>query len=67
VILRTGASHRPVLTEPANGSSENTLVLQSYVPDTGEVTKDRSRPVRLAGRHWGALRVGVEPSALLEG
>ena len=23
-------------------------------------------PIRLAGRHWGAIRVGFDPSALLK-
>ncbi|BDV41712.1 methyl-accepting chemotaxis protein [Geotalea uraniireducens] len=38
-------------------NSENFL-LQTYLRDTGEVMNDLSTPIRIAGRHWGAVRIG---------
>jgi methyl-accepting chemotaxis protein len=40
-------------------------LLQSYMRDTGELLDDLSLPIHVGGRHWGALRVGFEPSLLL--
>jgi methyl-accepting chemotaxis protein len=40
-------------------------LLQSYMRDTGELLNDLSLPIHIGGRHWGALRVGFEPSLLL--
>lgn len=39
-------------------SAKNTqdFLLQVYSRDTGEILRELSRPVRLAGRHWGAVR-----------
>ena len=33
-------------------------LLQSYARDTGEVIADISVPVKIRGRHWGAVRIG---------
>ncbi len=45
--------------------SEAPLLLQTYVRDTGEIMNDLSIPLWVAGRHWGALRLGLQPAALL--
>lgn len=34
------------------------FLLQTYRRDTGEIIKDLSVPVRVKGRHWGAIRFG---------
>ncbi len=49
-------------------SAKNThpFLLQTYSRDTGEILNDLSMPIYVAGRHWGCLRVGFDPSTLLE-
>lgn len=47
--------------------SQADSLLQSYMRDTGELLDDLSMPIRLRGRHWGALRVGFDPALLLKG
>jgi methyl-accepting chemotaxis protein len=39
-------------------------LLQSYLRDTGELLDDLSMPIKISGRHWGALRVGLDPAML---
>ncbi len=43
------------------GSHEQTLLLQTYTRDTGELMHDLSVPIRVKGRHWGGLRLGYRP------
>ncbi|MBI5444526.1 MAG: hypothetical protein HY900_25350 [Deltaproteobacteria bacterium] len=43
------------------------MMLQTYMRDTGEIMNDLSMPLRIGERHWGALRVGLEVGALLDG
>lgn len=38
--------------------STRPYLLQEYMRDNGEVMKDLSVPVRVKGRHWGAVRFG---------
>ncbi|MEW6486800.1 MAG: methyl-accepting chemotaxis protein [Thermodesulfobacteriota bacterium] len=47
--------------------NETSLLLQTYARDTGEVMNDLSLPIRVGGRHWGALRVGMRPADMAEG
>ncbi|SEA06435.1 methyl-accepting chemotaxis protein [Desulfuromusa kysingii] len=49
-------------------SAKNTenFLLQTYMRDTGEVLSDLSLPILLAGRHWGAVRLGFNPEVLLK-
>jgi methyl-accepting chemotaxis protein len=44
----------------------NASLLQTYMRDTGEVLNDLSLPITIAGRHWGALRIGFDPEMLLQ-
>jgi methyl-accepting chemotaxis protein len=44
----------------------NALLLQTYRRDTGEILNDLSMPIHVNGRHWGALRFGFKPEAILE-
>ncbi len=43
------------------------LLVQTYARDTGEILSEINMPVIVAGRHWGAVRVGCESAVLLEG
>ncbi|MCE8024662.1 methyl-accepting chemotaxis protein [Halomonas sp. MCCC 1A11058] len=43
------------------GSHEQTLLLQTYKRDTGEVMHDLSVPIYVEGKHWGGFRVGYKP------
>jgi len=49
-------------------SARNTqpFLLHTYTRDTGEVLSEVALPVFLDGRHWGALRLGFDPTTLLE-
>ncbi len=44
-------------------SSRAPFLLQTYKRDTGEVMHDLSVPIWVAGRHWGAFRIGYRSSA----
>ncbi|MEX0606211.1 MAG: methyl-accepting chemotaxis protein [Marinobacter sp.] len=43
------------------GSHTQTMLLQTYRRDTGEVMHDLSVPIFVKGRHWGGFRVGYRP------
>lgn len=43
------------------GAHEETLLLQTYKRDTGEVMHDLSVPIYVNGRHWGGFRIGYLP------
>jgi methyl-accepting chemotaxis protein len=49
-------------------AAENTApsLMQTYLRDTGELLVDLSMPIHVAGKHWGALRVGFSPLSLIE-
>lgn len=47
------------------GSHEQTLLLQTYTRDTGELMHDLSVPIRIKGRHWGGLRLGYQPEGVV--
>jgi methyl-accepting chemotaxis protein len=40
------------------------FLLQTYMRDTGETVNDFSIPIFVAGRHWGAVRIGALASFL---
>jgi len=46
--------------------ASNTLpfLFQTYLRDTGEVINDLSMPIFVQGRHWGAVRVGLDSTRL---
>jgi methyl-accepting chemotaxis protein len=55
-------------TNPAEtraAKNESPLLLQTYQRDTGEVLCDVIMPIRVAGRLWGNVRVGMPVSALV--
>ncbi len=43
------------------GCHTNTMLLQTYKRDTGEIMHDLSVPIYINGRHWGGLRIGYWP------
>ncbi len=45
------------------GQHTQTMLLQTYKRDTGEVMHDISVPIYIHGRHWGGLRMGYKPPA----
>lgn len=45
------------------GSHTDTMLLQTYRRDTGEIMHDLSVPIFVNGRHWGGLRLGYRPSS----
>lgn len=40
------------------------FLLQTYMRDTGEILSDLSLPIEVNGRHWGAVRIGLDPASL---
>ncbi|BEV73003.1 methyl-accepting chemotaxis protein [Paludibacterium sp. THUN1379] len=40
------------------GKHEQTVLIQTYKRDTGEVMHDLSVPIMIQGRHWGGFRIG---------
>ena len=44
----------------AAARNTNPYLLQKYSRDTGEQLADLSVPIRIQGKHWGALRVGYK-------
>ncbi|MDC7710502.1 methyl-accepting chemotaxis protein [Vogesella indigofera] len=64
-----GSRDKRIFNDPTGiKSAKNTqpFLLQTYMRDTGEILSEIALPIRLAGRHWGAIRVGFDPSALLK-
>lgn len=58
-----------LFNDPTGGrAAKNTLsfLMQTYARDTGEILNDLSVPLIVAGKHWGALRVGFNPQVLLD-
>ncbi len=47
-------------------AARNTLavLVRTYARDTGEVLCDVALPIHVDGRHWGNVRVGMDPEAL---
>ena len=43
------------------GAHTETVLIQTYKRDTGEVMHDLSVPIYVRGRHWGGFRVGYPP------
>jgi methyl-accepting chemotaxis protein len=53
-------------TELRAATNTNSSLMQTYMRDTGELVVDLSMPVFVDGRHWGAVRVGFSPLALID-
>ncbi|MCD4689471.1 MAG: hypothetical protein K8R55_09085, partial [Desulfuromonadaceae bacterium] len=48
-------------------SAQNTkpVLLHSYLRDTGEVLSEFALPIKIDGKHWGALRVALAPEVIM--
>ena len=46
------------------GCHTDTMLLQTYKRDTGEIMHDLSVPIFVRGRHWGGLRIGYWPDTV---
>jgi len=53
-------------TELRAATNVRPSLMQTYLRDTGELVVDLAMPIHLGGRHWGALRVGFSPLALIK-
>ncbi|GAB2800196.1 methyl-accepting chemotaxis protein [Halomonas shantousis] len=45
------------------GAHTQSLLVQTYKRDTGEVMHDLSVPIYVHGRHWGGFRIGYAPES----
>ncbi len=45
------------------GSHTQSMLLQTYRRDTGEIMHDLSVPVYVNGKHWGGFRLGYRPDS----
>ena len=52
-------------TERRAAASTQPSLMQTYLRDTGELVVDLAMPIHISSRHWGALRVGFSPLALI--
>ncbi|MEM5536045.1 methyl-accepting chemotaxis protein [Neptuniibacter pectenicola] len=43
------------------GAHTDTMLLQTYKRDTGEIMHDLSVPIFVNGQHWGGIRIGYKP------
>lgn len=49
----------------AAAKNQKGFLLQTYCRDTGQVVSDLSLPIIVNGRHWGGMRIGLDPQGLL--
>lgn len=47
-------------TGQRSGSNSQSMLLQTYKRDTGEILHDLSVPILVNGRHWGGFRIGFK-------
>jgi methyl-accepting chemotaxis protein len=40
------------------------VLLQTYVRDNGQLASELGLPIKVRGRHWGALRIAIDPKKL---
>lgn len=45
------------------GSHTQSMLLQTYRRDTGEIMHDLSVPIYVNGKHWGGFRLGYKPDS----
>ncbi len=56
-----------VETEKRRARNTETFLFQTYMRDTGEILNDLAMPIRVGGRHWGAMVNGFNPERFLQG
>jgi len=53
-------------TELRAARNTQSILLQTYLRDTGELLCDMAMPIVVGGQHWGNVRVGCDSKAFLE-
>ncbi|MDP3440453.1 MAG: methyl-accepting chemotaxis protein [Azonexus sp.] len=53
-------------TELRAAKNTQSMLLQTYIRDTGELLCDMAMPIMVGGRHWGNVRVGCDSNAFLD-
>lgn len=64
-----GSRQKRIFDDPTgirSARNREPFLLQTYMRDTGEILSDLSMPVMIGDRHWGAIRIGLDPSVMLE-
>jgi methyl-accepting chemotaxis protein len=56
-----------VETEKRRSRNTEPFLFQTYMRDTGEILNDLSLPIRIQGRHWGAMVCGFKPERFTQG
>jgi methyl-accepting chemotaxis protein len=59
--------HKRIFSDPVGiklAKNQKPSLFQTYVRDTGEILNDLSMPIIIAGRHWGAVRIGFKTDLL---
>jgi methyl-accepting chemotaxis protein len=51
-------------SQKAVNNRTDRYLLVTYLRDNGDVVSDLSFPIRLGGKHWGAMRFGVDANRL---
>lgn len=53
-------------TELRAARNTQSILLQTYLRDTGELLCDMAMPIHVGGQHWGNVRVGCDSKAFLD-
>jgi methyl-accepting chemotaxis protein len=64
-----GSRQKRIFNDPTgirSARNREPFLLQTYMRDTGEILSDLSMPVLVGDRHWGGIRIGFDPSVMLE-
>jgi len=56
-----------VETEKRRSRNTEPFLFQTYMRDTGEILNDLSLPIKVQGRHWGAMICGFKPERFIQG
>ena len=64
-----GSRQKRIFNDPTgirSARNREPFLLQTYMRDTGEILSDLSMPVMIGDRHWGGIRIGLNPNVMLE-
>lgn len=64
-----GSREKRIFADPTgirSARNREPFLLQTYMRDTGEILSDLSMPVVIDGRHWGGIRIGIDPTIMLD-
>ncbi len=60
--------HKRIFNDPVGlklAKNQKPSLFQTYVRDTGEILNDLSMPILIAGKHWGAVRIGFKTELVM--